>query len=155
MADFKIVKMFCGEQERISPAEVADAVRDLPARNNWHGVQVFPDAEPAPDGSWQFPRLAVGWSPEGDGYLVQCYESVDSRSHLLITGTPFSEPEILMTADFLIMELWPRQCFVPNERAVQAALHFIETGTLDPSLDWVGLNEFPRRPKITRLAPSS
>jgi len=155
MADFKIVKMFFGDQERISPRELTDAVRDLPTRSNWHGVQVSPDAGLALDGVWQFPRLAVGWSPEGDGYLVQCSESVDSRSHLLVTGAPFSEPEILTTIGFLSMELWPVQCFVPYQKAPPATLHFVETGSLDPSLDWVGLSEFPGRATITRLPPSS
>ncbi len=138
--------MFYGDQDRISAADIAAAVHDLQSRNNWHGVQIFPDAEPAPDGVWQFPRLSVGWIQEGDGYLVQCFESVESRSNLLITGTSLSEPEILMTLGLFGCELWPRQCFVPYERTLQAILHFIETGSLDPSLDWVGLNEFPRRP---------
>lgn len=155
MADFVIVRMFGGDQEKISVAEIAAAVRDLSSLSNWHGVQVFPDAQRAPDGTWQFPRLGVGWSPEGDGYLVQCYESVESRSHLLITGAPFSEPEIPMMVGFLFLELWPRQCFVTYERALKAVLHFVETGSLHPSLEWAGLNEFPRRPRITRFPPSS
>jgi hypothetical protein len=146
MSDFRIVKQYCGDQERISAADVAAAVGDLQSRSNWHGVQIFPDAKPAPDGVWQFPRLSVGWIQEGDGYLVQCFESVDSRSYLLVARTPLSEPEILMTLGISGRELWPRQCFVPYERTLQAILHFIETGSLDPSLDWVGLNDFLRRP---------
>jgi hypothetical protein len=146
MFDFTIVKQYCGDQDRISAADVAAAVRDLQSRSNWHGVQIFPDAKPAPDGVWQFPRLSVGWIQEGDGYLVQCFESVDSRSNLLVTRTPLSEPEILMTLGLCGWELWPRQCFVPYERTLQAILHFIEKGPLDPSLAWVGLNDVPRRP---------
>ena len=146
MSDFRIVKQYCGDQDRISAADVAAAVRDLQSRSSWHGVQIFPDTKPAPDGIWQFPRLSVGWIQEGGGYLVQCFESVDSRSYLLVARRPLSEPEILMTLGFFGRGLWPRQCSVPYERALQAIFHFIETGSLDPSLDWVGLNDVSRQP---------
>jgi hypothetical protein len=152
MSDLKIVRMFGADQERICPAEIAAAMRNLSSLSNWHAVQAFPGAEPAPDGTWQFPRLRVGWSPEADGYFVQWYECAGSRSHFLVAGHPFSEPEIRMAVGFLFSELWPKECFVPYGRALQAALHFIETRSLDPSLPWVGLNDFPRRPILRGIS---
>ncbi len=60
-----------------------------------------------------------------------------------------SEPEVPLTLGLFGRELWPRELFIPCDRAIRATVHFLETGELDPKLDWIGLNDFARRPAPT------
>lgn len=38
--------------------------------------------------------MSVGWEAEGAGYVVQCYETVNSRSCSLAKAASLSEPEV-------------------------------------------------------------
>lgn len=97
-----------------------------------------------PDGRWQFPRVSIGWEPSGQGYIVQCFEGVDSDSCILSTSSVLSEPAIEVEAGGFARELWPKELFVSHARAVQALDHFLATGSQNPSLDWIGLRDFAR-----------
>jgi hypothetical protein len=137
---FKIVRMHGGDQEDVPPDRLAEAIRKLQELSPSHGVQVYPDAEPGLDGHWQFPRLSIGWSDAGTGYVVQCFETPDSNSCLLATDTSLSEPKI----EAGIGELWPGELFVPFGTAMAALDHFLATALQSPLLHWLALAEFPR-----------
>jgi hypothetical protein len=143
--EFKIVRMFGWQEEPVSLDDLLGVVLDLQLMGPWHGLQIYPDAQPAPDGHWQFPRLSIGWHKAGGGYLVQYFETVRSDSCLLATAGFLSEPEIYIEFNGLGQEEWPKELFVPYRGVVKATEHFLGTGQQDPSLDWIGLGNFRRR----------
>ena len=143
--DFKVVSMYGSDEAPITFADIPKALADLRGMSRLHGLQIYPNAVPAPDGHWQFPRVSIGWDREGEGYVVQCFESAGSESFLLATSSSLSEPEIYVEFDGLGQELWPRQLFVPHPSVKQALEHFLATGLQDTTLDWIGLKSFPRR----------
>ncbi len=151
--EFKIQRLYCADAESVSVAELPRVVLDLQSLSHWHGVQIFPDAEPAPDGHWQFPRVSIGWHSAGRGYVVQCFETVDSDSCLLATASVLSEPETYVELGGQGQELWPKQLFVPYGSVMQALNHFLTTGLQDPLLDWIGLGDFQRRATTARPRP--
>ncbi len=123
-----------------------DELRNLQAVGaSWDGLHIFPDAQPAPDGHWQFPRICAGWEAQGQGYVVQCHESAESRSFFLATAAQLSAPEVYVELGGMTQELWPTQLFVPYDLALAALDHFLRTGLQDSTLAWVGLNAFPRK----------
>jgi len=143
--NFKIERMSGFDGHPIAREDVSKELWDLQARGQLEGLQFFPDTEPAADGHWQFPRMSVGWESEGAGYVVQCYETVDSRSCILAESASLSEPEVYLELGGKTGELWPAQLFVPFELALSAIEHFLRVGRQDPDLAWVGLNVFPRK----------
>lgn len=143
--EFKIIWMYGFDGTPLAKAAVPKAVADLQTMGRLHGLQILPDAEPAQDGHWQFPRISVGWDGEGRGYLVQCFETAYSDSFFLARSGSLSEPEIYVELDGQGYELWPRELFVPYSSVVQALEHFLATGLQDTRLDWVGIGSFPRR----------
>jgi hypothetical protein len=142
---FKIHRMSGFEGRSIAREDAPDELRNLQALGAWDGLQVFPDAQPAPDGHWQFPRISAGWEAAGRGYVVQCYETADSSSFFLATSRQLSAPEVYVELGGMAEELWPAQLFVPYAMALSALEHFLNTGRQDPSLAWVGLNAFARQ----------
>ena len=152
--EFKIQRMYGAEPESVPVADLPRVVLDLQSMSHWHGLQIFPDAEPAPDGHWQFPRVSIGWHRAGPGYVVQCFETVHSNSCLLATASKLSEPETYVELGGRGQELWPKQLFVPYGSVMQAVDHFLATGLQDPLLDWIGLGAFPRRPAAFRPRPA-
>ena len=147
--DFKIRQMYGAEPESLSAAELPRFVLDLQSLSPLHGLQIFPDAEPALDGHWQYPCLSIGWHRDALGYVVQCSETAYSGSCLLATSPELSEPEIYIEFGGQGQELWPKQLYVPYGTVMQALDHFLSTGLQNPLLDWIGLGDFPRR----RVAP--
>lgn len=129
----------------IAQDDIPGELRNLQASSGLEGLQLFPEADPAPDGHWQFPRMSIGWEAEGAGYVVQCYETADSRSCMLVKSARLTEPEVYLDLGGQTEELWPVQLFVPFELALTAIEHFLRTGRQAPELTWVGLNEFPRK----------
>lgn len=129
----------------IAREDVPNELMSLQTLGARDSLQVFPDAQPRPDGHWQFPRISVGWEAVGHGYVVQCYESAESRSFLLVTSAQFSAPEVYVELGGMAEELWPAQLFTTYELVQVALEYFLETGLQDPALSWVGLNAFPRR----------
>lgn len=129
----------------IAREDVPDELRSLQALGSWDSLNIFPDAQPAPDGHWQFPRICAGWEPEGRGYVVQCYESAGSRSFFLATSAQLSAPEVYVELGGMAEELWPAELFVPYGMALTAVEHFLGTGLQDPEFAWVELNAFPRK----------
>lgn len=143
--EFEIIWMYGGDKAPLTCAELPKALGDLPTKGRLNGLQIFPDAEPAPDGHWQFPRVSIGWYSEAQGYLVQCFETAYSDSFFLATSSSQSEPLIYVEHDGQGQELWPRQLFAPYPTALQALEHFLATGLQDTRLDWVGISDFPRQ----------
>lgn len=143
--NFRIERISGLDGHAIARADVPSELRNLRHGGALVGLHIFPDAHPAPDGHWQFPRICAGWEAEGSGYVVQCHEAADSRSFLLATSVQLSPPEVYVELGGMTEELWPMQLFVPYELARAALEHFLRTGLQDPSLAWVGLNAFPRR----------
>jgi len=151
--EFKIERMYGAEPEAVSEAELPQVVLDLQSTGGLNGLQIVPDAAPAPDGHWQYPYLHVEWHSSGRGYVVQCFETVYSDSFFLATSANLSEPEIYVELGGQGQELWPTQLFVPYDSVMQALNHFLTTGLQDPLLDWIGLGDFPRRPVARRPRP--
>ena len=143
--EFEIIWMYGADETRLVSTELPKALADLQTMGWLNGLQIFPDAEPAPDGHWQFPRVSVGWYPDAEGYLTQCFETAYSDSFFLSESSSLSEPEIYVGLDGQGQELWPRQLFVPYPSTLQALQYFLATGLQDPRLDWVGISDFPRR----------
>lgn len=129
----------------IARENVSDELRNLQTLGAWDGLHIFPDSQPTPDGHWQFPRICAGWEAAGPGYVVQCYESADSRSFFLATSARMSAPKVCINLGGMAEELWPAQLFVPHGLALAALEHFLCTGLQDPALAWVGLNAFSRK----------
>ena len=149
---FKIERTSCTDGRVIAEADVPKELLGLQEVGAWDGLHVFPDAEPARDGHWQFPRISADWVAEGLGYVVQCFETADSKSFFLSTSASLSESEVYIELGGLAEELWPKQLFVPYDLAAKAMQHFLGTGLQDPELAWVGLSSFqretvPRRPR--------
>ena len=142
--EFEIIWMYGFDGRPLTADDIPEAVADLQTMGRFHGLQIYPDAEPAPDGHWQYPRVSVGWDREGEGYLVQCFETAYSESFFLATSSSLSEPEIYVELGGQGQELWPRQLFVPYPSVVQALEHFLATGLQDTRLAWIGLRDFPR-----------
>ncbi len=151
--EFKIERMYGARPESVSADDLLGVVLDLQLMGRWHGLQIYPDAKPAPDGHWQFPRLSIGWHKEGAGYVVQCFETVHSDSCLLATSAILSEPQICMELGGEGQELWPKELYAPYGSVVKALDHFLVTGLQNPLLDWIGLGDFPRR-RVARRAIS-
>lgn len=143
--EFKIVRMYCSDQEHLSASELPEAVLELPTMSNLTGIQIFPDAELALDGHWQYPRISIGSYPDGDGYILQCSETASSESHLLATSSTLSSPEIYMAFGGPSSELWPKELFVPYATVMHALNHFLATGLQARQLAWIGLGAFPRQ----------
>ena len=142
---FKIERMSCFDRRPVARKAVPDELRSLQATDASDGLHIFPDAQPASGGHWQFPRICASWGGEGQGYVVQCYETADSRSYFLATSAQLSTPEVYVELGGMTEELWPAQLFVPYDLARTALEHFLNTGLQDPALAWVGLNVFPRK----------
>jgi hypothetical protein len=142
---FKIQRISDAEERDLLATDVPRTLMELQAMGRWDGLQIFPDAEPEPDGHWQFPRISAGWEDEGRGYVVQCFENTDPLSYLLSTSEEVSEPEVYTELGSATQELWPRQLFVPYDTALKAIQHFLASGLQDPALSWVGLCNFPRK----------
>jgi hypothetical protein len=142
---FRIEHMSYGDSRRIAEADVAGELLALQSCGRWEGLQVFPDAEPAPDGHWQFPRISTGWEAKGQGYLLQCFETASSSSFILSTSSELASAEVYIELGGMTQELWPKQLFVPYDMALQALQHFLGTGLQNPNLCWVGLGNFPRK----------
>ena len=142
---FKIQRTSYADGRLLLEADLPRALMELQALSSWDGLHIFPDAEPEPDGHWQFPRISTGWETEGRGYVVQCFENSDSKSFILSTSAELSEPQIYVELGGATQELWPRQLFVPYDPALKAIQHFLSTGLQDPALSWVGLSSFPRK----------
>ena len=142
--EFEIIWMYGFDGTPLTAADVPKAVADLPSMGKFHGLQIYPDADPAPDGDWQFPRASVGWEREGQGYVVQCDETAYSGSFFLATSSSLSEPEVCVEFNGQGQELWPRQLFVPYASVVQVLEHFLATGLQDTSFALIGLGDFPR-----------
>jgi hypothetical protein len=49
----------------IARGDVPDELRTLQGLAAWDGLRIFPDAQPEPDGHWQFPRISAGWEAAG------------------------------------------------------------------------------------------
>jgi hypothetical protein len=142
---FKIQRTSYADGRTLQEADVPAALLDLQSLGSWDGIHIFPDAEPAPDGHWQFPCISAGWEREGGGYVVQCFETTDSLSRILSTSELLSEPEVYIELGGATQELWPRGLFAPYNLALKAINHFLATGLQDPDLCWVGLRNFPRK----------
>ncbi len=142
---FKIGRVSCATERRVEDVDVAKELLDLQSTGNWDVLSVAPDAVPASDGHWQFPRIGAGWEAAGSGYVVQCFETAESNSFILATAADMSAPEILVELGGLATEQWPRQLFVPYELALRAVRHFLQSGLQDPGLDWIALDGFPRK----------
>ncbi len=142
--DFVIATMYCADQERIPKSDLPAAILGLQTAGRWHGVQIYPDAQPSLDGHWQFPRLSLGWDGNGGSYLVHCEERADSGMALLVSSQSFSEPAVYVETGARSQELWPNELFVSYDLAVLASNHFLLTGLQHPSLGWVELEGFPR-----------
>jgi hypothetical protein len=135
----------------IAREDVPNELKSLQTLGAWDSLQVFPDAQPGPDGHWQFPRISAAWEAAGQGYVVQCYESAESRSFFLATSAQLSAPEVYLELGGMTEELWPTQLFAPYELAQVALNYFLNTGLQNPALSWVGLNAFPRKTIPRRL----
>lgn len=142
---FKIERMFGFDRRPVAREAVPDELKSLQALGGSDSLHIFPDAQPAADGHWQFPRICASWEAEGLGYVVQCYETADSRSFFLATSAQLSAPEVYIELGGMTEELWPAQLFVPYGLAQAALEHFLNSGSQDPALAWVGLNMFPRK----------
>jgi hypothetical protein len=138
---FKIQRFSTAEGCDLRLTDVPGTLMELQTIGSLDGIQIFPDAEPGPDGHWQFPRISAGWETEGRGYVVQCFENTDSQSFILSTSAEVFEPEVYSGET---QELWPRHLFVPYDLALRAIQHFLASGLQDPALSWVGLRNFPR-----------
>lgn len=151
---FKIERTSYTDGRLIAETDVPKELLGLQAVGAWDRLQIYPDAEPAPNGHWQFPRISAGWEGEGRGYVVQCFETADSKSFVLSTSARLSEPEVYIELGGSTQELWPRQLFAPYDLAAKAIQHFLGTGLQDSELAWVGLNSFPRKtvPRRSRRA---
>lgn len=149
---FKICRSYDADLRPLHEADVPEALLQLQSAGRWDGMQIFPDAEPGPDGHWQFPRISVGWEPEGRGYVVQCFETADSRSFILSTSAALSKPGVYIELGGATQELWPSQLFTPYDHTLKAIHHFLATGLQDPALCWVGLSSFPRKTVARRQA---
>lgn len=153
---FTICRTSNADELPLHEADVPTALLELQSVGSWDGVHIFPDAEPALDGHWQFPRISASWEQEGLGYIVQCFETADSRSSFLSTSTVLSKPEVYVELGGATQELWPQQLFAPYDLTLKAMRHFLATGLQDPALFWVGLSDFsmttvaPRRRRNTR-----
>jgi len=142
---FKICRISYADERPLHEADVPAALLELQSVGSWDGLQIFPDAKPAPDGHWQFPRISTGWEREGGGYVLQCYENSESPSFFLSTSAALSEPEVYTELGGATQELWPRQLFAPYDLTLKAIQHFLATGLQAPALSWVGLRDFPRK----------
>lgn len=91
----------------------------------------------------QFPLVHVDWH-EGHGFVLQCYEDEESWSDFLVTSQHFSPPSIEVELGGQALERWPRELFASAELTAQALNHFLEFGKLDPALEWVRIDAFPR-----------
>lgn len=152
---FRIGRFVYAEETRVEETDVASELHALQGARSCVGLHIVPDAAPAPDGHWQFPRISAGWEPAGGGYVVQCYEAAESSSCILATASELSDRNVLIELGGLATELWPRELFVPYELALLAVLHFLDTGQQEPSFDWVQLNAFPREVVPDRLRGQS
>jgi hypothetical protein len=141
---FKIQRTSYADGRLLVEADLPRALMELEAIGSWDGVHIFPDAEPGPDGHWQFPRISAGWEGGARGYVVQCYENVDSDSCILSTSAELSAPEVYVELGGMTQELWPRQLFAPYDLTLKAMQYFLSTGLQDPAVSWVGLCDFPR-----------
>ena len=82
---FTICRTSNADELPLHESDVPTALLELQSVGSSDGFHIFPDAEPALDGHWQFPRISASWEQEGLGYIVQCFETADSRSSFLIT----------------------------------------------------------------------
>jgi len=142
---FKIERTSYADGRQVAEVDVPMELLGLQEAGAWDGLHVFPDAAPAPDGHWQFPRIRVGWVAAGQGYVVQCFETANSNSFFLSTSAKLSEPEIYIELGGSAEELWPKQLFVPYDLTAKAIKHFLGTGLQHPELSWVGLSSFARK----------
>jgi hypothetical protein len=140
---FKIERLSYADRRSIAEGDVPEELLALQSCGTWDGLHIFPDAGPAPDGHWQFPRISVGW--EGQGYVLQCFETAESISFILSTSLDIASPEVYIDVGGMTRELWPKQLFVPYDLALQALQHFLSTGLQDSKLCWIGLSSFPRK----------
>lgn len=150
---FKIERMSGFDRHSIAREDVSTELTALQGPDAWDdGLLIVPDAQPEPDGHWQFPRISASWETVGQGYVVQCCETTESRSFILVRSSQLSEPKVYIELGGMTEELWPTQLFVPYDLALTALEHFLRTGRQDPALVWVGLNAFPRKtvPRLPR-----
>jgi len=82
---------------------------------------------------------------QGQGYLLQCFETASSSSFILSTSSELASAEVYIELGGMTQELWPKQLFVPYDMALQALQYFLGTGLQNPNLCWVGPGNFPRK----------
>jgi len=58
-------------------------------------------------GTGSSPRISAGWEAGGDGYVVQSFETAESRSSIL-SAAHVSAPEVHIELGAMTRELWPR-----------------------------------------------
>jgi hypothetical protein len=138
MLAFQFSTIASNEESDVSTADARELLVRLQARPAWDSARV------TPKGDSQFPLLNLSWH-EGDGFVVQCFETPQSNSDFLLTGEPLSSPEVYVELGGQTQELWPRQLFVPLALAAEALKEFLESGRQSPSLLWIPIDRFPRR----------
>ena len=83
--EFEIIWMYGFDGRPLTADDIPEAVADLQTMGRFHGLQIYPDAEPDPDGHWQYPRVSVGWDREGEsffsGFALCGAGGVDSMRH--------------------------------------------------------------------------
>jgi len=108
---------------------VSELLTEVQSRPVWDGASIsLADA--------QFPLVHLDWH-EGHGFVLQCYEDEESWSDFLVTSPSLSTPSIEVELGGQALERWPRELFVPAERAAQALNHFLEFGKQDQALEWI------------------
>ena len=90
------------------------------------------------------------WAPDGNGFVIQCYESAQTPSCFLATSSRLSEPDVLIELGGCFGELWPRQLFVPQDLALEALRAFLRTGAKSPRRAWIALGDFQRSTDLHR-----
>lgn len=117
-------------------ASASELLAEVQSRPVWDGASISP-------GDAGYPRVHLDWH-KGHGFVCQCYQHEESWSDFLVTTRHFSSPSIEVELGGQALERWPRELFVPAERAIQALHHFLEFGKQDPGLEWVRIDAFPR-----------
>lgn len=142
---FTIGRTSWSDGRPLHEVDVQNELAKLRGAPSWDGLYIYPDAEPGPDGHWQYPRISFTWEAEGTGYVVQCFEDNSSRSSFLSVSAELSDPAVYVELGGATQELWPRELFVPYVLALSAVEYFVLTGRQEPLRSWIGISDFARK----------
>ena len=147
---FKIRRYYGFTVVTVPEADLPAHLEELKAVGTFDGLVIVPDLEPRVQAPGNFPRISAMWAPDGNGFVIQCFESAQTPPCFLATSGRLSEPEVPVELGGSFGELWPRELFVPQELALEVLRGFLQTGAKSPRRTWIAQGDFQRRTDLHR-----